>query len=63
MNIQTLLQKNLILSFYFFLRDTVMEYLINVTTAPEFRRWEVAELGGKVKTDKVLAYQNPQVGK
>ncbi|XP_073447151.1 cytochrome b-c1 complex subunit 2, mitochondrial [Aquarana catesbeiana] len=42
--------------------DTVMEYLINVTTAPEFRRWEVAELGGKVKTDKILAYQNPQVG-
>ncbi|XP_066432383.1 cytochrome b-c1 complex subunit 2, mitochondrial [Eleutherodactylus coqui] len=42
--------------------DTVMEYLINVTTAPEFRRWEVAELGGKIKLDKVLAYQNPQVG-
>lgn len=42
--------------------DTVMEYLINVTTAPEFRRWEVAELGSRVKTDKILAYQNPQVG-
>ncbi|KAM9304763.1 cytochrome b-c1 complex subunit 2, mitochondrial [Gastrophryne carolinensis] len=42
--------------------DTVMEYLINVTTAPEFRRWEVSDLSGKVKVDKALAYQNPQVG-
>ncbi|KAM5152898.1 cytochrome b-c1 complex subunit 2, mitochondrial [Mantella aurantiaca] len=42
--------------------DTVMEYLINVTTAPEFRRWEVSDLSGKVKIDKILAYQNPQVG-
>ncbi|KAM8961136.1 cytochrome b-c1 complex subunit 2, mitochondrial [Pelodytes ibericus] len=42
--------------------DTVMEYLINVTTAPEFRSWEVSDLQEKVKFDKVLAYQNPQVG-
>ncbi|XP_018421610.1 PREDICTED: cytochrome b-c1 complex subunit 2, mitochondrial [Nanorana parkeri] len=42
--------------------DTVMEYLINVTTAPEFRRWEVSELSHQVKIDKMLAYQNPQVG-
>ncbi|KAE8579357.1 hypothetical protein XENTR_v10024013 [Xenopus tropicalis] len=42
--------------------DTVMEYLINVTTAPEFRRWEVSDLQAKVKLDKAFAYQNPQVG-
>ncbi|KAM4632632.1 cytochrome b-c1 complex subunit 2, mitochondrial [Discoglossus pictus] len=42
--------------------DTVMEYLINVTTAPEFRRWEVSDLQAKVKIDKAFAYQNPQVG-
>ncbi|CAH2307179.1 cytochrome b-c1 complex subunit 2, mitochondrial [Pelobates cultripes] len=42
--------------------DTVMEYLINVTTAPEFRRWEVSDLKEKVKLDKAFAYQNPQVG-
>uniref|UniRef100_A0AAX7UQA8 Ubiquinol-cytochrome c reductase core protein 2b n=1 Tax=Astatotilapia calliptera TaxID=8154 RepID=A0AAX7UQA8_ASTCA len=32
--------------------DTVMEYLINVTTAPEFRSWEVSDLTPKVKVDK-----------
>ncbi|XP_068100921.1 cytochrome b-c1 complex subunit 2, mitochondrial [Hyperolius riggenbachi] len=42
--------------------DTVMEYLINVTTAPEFRHWEVSDLTSRVKTDKALAYQDPQVG-
>ncbi|XP_056389722.1 cytochrome b-c1 complex subunit 2, mitochondrial isoform X2 [Hyla sarda] len=42
--------------------DTVMEYLINVTTAPEFRRWEVTDMTGRVKVDKAVAYQNPQVG-
>ncbi|MEE6472675.1 hypothetical protein FKM82_009691 [Ascaphus truei] len=42
--------------------DNVMEYLINVTTAPELRRWEVAELHAKVKVDKAFAHQNPQVG-
>uniref|UniRef100_A0A6Q2XJW4 Ubiquinol-cytochrome c reductase core protein 2b n=1 Tax=Esox lucius TaxID=8010 RepID=A0A6Q2XJW4_ESOLU len=42
--------------------DTVMEYLINVTTAPEFRPWEVSDLTPRVRVDKALAAQNPQVG-
>ncbi|KAL0983911.1 hypothetical protein UPYG_G00134660 [Umbra pygmaea] len=42
--------------------DTVMEYLINVTTAPEFRPWEVSDLTPRVKVDKSLAAQNPQIG-
>ncbi|XP_068610446.1 cytochrome b-c1 complex subunit 2, mitochondrial [Brachionichthys hirsutus] len=42
--------------------DTVMEYLINVTTAPEFRRWEVTELVPRVKMDKALAAQSTQMG-
>lgn len=39
-----------------------MEYLINVTTAPEFRPWEVSELTERVKLDKALAGQSPQIG-
>uniref|UniRef100_A0A8C7DNI7 Ubiquinol-cytochrome c reductase core protein 2b n=1 Tax=Oncorhynchus kisutch TaxID=8019 RepID=A0A8C7DNI7_ONCKI len=35
--------------------DTVMEYLINVTTAPEFRPWEVSDLTSRVKMDRALA--------
>ncbi|KAJ8413709.1 hypothetical protein AAFF_G00082160 [Aldrovandia affinis] len=42
--------------------DTVMEFLINVTTAPEFRPWEVADLTPRVKMDKALASQKPQIG-
>ncbi|GAA6086339.1 cytochrome b-c1 complex subunit 2, mitochondrial [Tachysurus ichikawai] len=42
--------------------DTVMEYLINVTTAPEFRPWEVSELTQRVKVDNTIASQNPQIG-
>ncbi|XP_070982020.1 cytochrome b-c1 complex subunit 2, mitochondrial-like isoform X1 [Oncorhynchus clarkii lewisi] len=42
--------------------DTVMEYLINVTTAPEFRPWEVSDLTPRVKMDKALAAQTPQMG-
>ncbi len=42
--------------------DTVMEYLINVTTAPEFRPWEVSDLTARVKLDKELAKQTPQFG-
>ncbi|KAJ6659740.1 hypothetical protein lerEdw1_018455 [Lerista edwardsae] len=42
--------------------DTVLEYLINVTTAPEFRRWEVSALQPHLRVDKAIAYQNPQVG-
>uniref|UniRef100_A0A8D2PBY0 Ubiquinol-cytochrome c reductase core protein 2 n=1 Tax=Zosterops lateralis melanops TaxID=1220523 RepID=A0A8D2PBY0_ZOSLA len=44
------------------LSDTVMEYLLNVTTAPEFRPWEVADLQPQLKVDKAVAFQNPQVG-
>uniref|UniRef100_A0A665WBV2 Ubiquinol-cytochrome c reductase core protein 2b n=1 Tax=Echeneis naucrates TaxID=173247 RepID=A0A665WBV2_ECHNA len=43
------------------LNDTVMEYLINVTTAPEFRPWEVSDLRPRVKTDKAQAAQNTQI--
>lgn len=42
--------------------DTVMEYLINVTTAPEFRSWEVSDLTPKVKVDKAQAAQSTQIG-
>lgn len=38
-----------------------MEYLINVTTAPEFRPWEVSELTPRLKVDKALAAQNTQL--
>ncbi|XP_030315472.1 cytochrome b-c1 complex subunit 2, mitochondrial isoform X3 [Calypte anna] len=46
------------------LRDyvgTVMEYLLNVTTAPEFRPWEVKDLQPQLKVDKAIAFQNPTV--
>lgn len=38
-----------------------MEYLINVTTAPEFRPWEVSELTPRLKVDKALAADNTQL--
>ncbi|XP_058476111.1 cytochrome b-c1 complex subunit 2, mitochondrial isoform X1 [Solea solea] len=41
--------------------DTVMEYLINVTTAPEFRPWEVSDLTPRVKLDKAIAAHNTQI--
>ncbi|XP_063171304.1 cytochrome b-c1 complex subunit 2, mitochondrial [Candoia aspera] len=41
--------------------DTVLEYLINVTTAPEFRPWEVSELRTRLRTDKEIAFHIPQV--
>ncbi|MFT7817685.1 cytochrome b-c1 complex subunit 2, mitochondrial isoform X2 [Arapaima gigas] len=41
--------------------DTVMEYLINVTTAPEFRPWELSELTKKMMIDKALSNMNPQI--
>uniref|UniRef100_A0A4W5Q3B6 Ubiquinol-cytochrome c reductase core protein 2a n=1 Tax=Hucho hucho TaxID=62062 RepID=A0A4W5Q3B6_9TELE len=44
------------------LRDTVMEYLINVTTTPEFRPWEVDNLTSRVKVDRALAHQCSQIG-
>ncbi|KAL7979201.1 hypothetical protein Chor_015225 [Crotalus horridus] len=40
--------------------DTVLEYLINVTTAPEFRLWEVSELTTRLKVDKEIAFHIPQ---
>ena len=40
--------------------DTVMEYLINVTTAPEFRPWEVSDLTPRLKMDVAQAQQNTQ---
>lgn len=43
-------------------RDSLMEYLVNVTTAQEFRPWEVSELVSRVKIDKALAQQCPQTG-
>ncbi|XP_072522754.1 cytochrome b-c1 complex subunit 2, mitochondrial isoform X2 [Salminus brasiliensis] len=42
--------------------DTVMEYLINVTTAPEFRPWELAALAPRVKLDNTIARQCMQTG-
>ncbi|XP_066520526.1 cytochrome b-c1 complex subunit 2, mitochondrial isoform X1 [Hoplias malabaricus] len=42
--------------------DTVMEYLINVTTAPEFRPWELSELTPRLKLDNTIARQSPQIG-
>nr|XP_044987065.1 cytochrome b-c1 complex subunit 2, mitochondrial [Jaculus jaculus] len=40
--------------------EILMEFLLNVTTAPEFRRWEVADLQSQLRVDKALAFQNPQ---
>nr|XP_046270942.1 cytochrome b-c1 complex subunit 2, mitochondrial [Scatophagus argus] len=42
--------------------DSLMEYLVNVTSAQEFRPWEVKDLTPRVKTDKALAQQCPQIG-
>lgn len=42
--------------------DGVIEYLINVTTAPEFRPWELSDLTPKLKIDKAVADQSPQIG-
>uniref|UniRef100_A0A673BYU9 Cytochrome b-c1 complex subunit 2, mitochondrial-like n=1 Tax=Sphaeramia orbicularis TaxID=375764 RepID=A0A673BYU9_9TELE len=42
--------------------DSLLEYLVNVTTAQEFRPWEVAELTSRVNIDKTLAQQCPQIG-
>lgn len=43
-----------------FCSDILMEFLLNVTTAPEFRRWEVAALESQLRIDKAVAFQNPQ---
>uniref|UniRef100_A0A672KUZ1 Cytochrome b-c1 complex subunit 2, mitochondrial-like n=1 Tax=Sinocyclocheilus grahami TaxID=75366 RepID=A0A672KUZ1_SINGR len=44
-----------------FLEGT-MEYLINVTTAPDFKPWELSDLLPRVKIDKAVADQSPQIG-
>ncbi|KAM4597779.1 ubiquinol-cytochrome c reductase core protein 2a [Polymixia lowei] len=41
--------------------DTVLEYLVKVTTAQEFRPWEVQDLTSRVKVDKALSQQCPQI--
>uniref|UniRef100_A0A7N8WSI2 Ubiquinol-cytochrome c reductase core protein 2a n=1 Tax=Mastacembelus armatus TaxID=205130 RepID=A0A7N8WSI2_9TELE len=42
--------------------DSLLEFLVNVVTAQEFRPWEVDELTSRVKIDKALAQQCPQIG-
>uniref|UniRef100_A0A673FXZ6 Cytochrome b-c1 complex subunit 2, mitochondrial-like n=1 Tax=Sinocyclocheilus rhinocerous TaxID=307959 RepID=A0A673FXZ6_9TELE len=42
--------------------EGAMEYLINVTTAPDFRPWELSDLLPRVKIDKAVADQSPQIG-
>lgn len=39
-----------------------MEYVVNVTTAQEFRPWEVSELVPRLKIDNALAQECPQIG-
>nr|XP_048301897.1 cytochrome b-c1 complex subunit 2, mitochondrial-like [Myodes glareolus] len=40
--------------------EILMEFLLNVTTAPEFCHWEVADLQSQLKIDKAVAFQNSQ---
>lgn len=42
--------------------DSLLEFLVNVTSAQEFRPWEVDDLTPRVKIDKALAQQSPQIG-
>ncbi|KAK5856316.1 hypothetical protein PBY51_007923 [Eleginops maclovinus] len=42
--------------------DSLFEYLVNVIAAQDFRPWEVSELTSRVKIDKALAQQCPQIG-
>lgn len=41
---------------------SLLEYLGNVTTGQEFRPWELDELTTRVKLDKAMAQQSPQIG-
>ncbi|KAM4716588.1 ubiquinol-cytochrome c reductase core protein 2a [Anableps anableps] len=41
--------------------DSLLDCLVNVTTAQEFRPWEVDELTSRVKIDKAVAQQCPQI--
>uniref|UniRef100_A0A2K5QR48 Peptidase M16 N-terminal domain-containing protein n=1 Tax=Cebus imitator TaxID=2715852 RepID=A0A2K5QR48_CEBIM len=40
--------------------DILMEFLLSVTTSPEFRHWEVGNIQPQLKIDKAVAFQNPQ---
>ncbi|XP_061893179.1 cytochrome b-c1 complex subunit 2, mitochondrial [Entelurus aequoreus] len=42
--------------------DQIFEHLVNVTTAQEFRPWEVDDLTSRVNIDRALAQQSPQIG-
>ncbi|RVE69479.1 hypothetical protein OJAV_G00078530 [Oryzias javanicus] len=42
--------------------DSLLEFLLNVTAAQEFRPWEVQDLISRVMIDKALAQQCPQIG-
>ncbi|XP_051905497.1 cytochrome b-c1 complex subunit 2, mitochondrial [Hippocampus zosterae] len=42
--------------------DNILEYLVNVTTAQEFRAWEVSDLTPRVNVDKARAKQSPRIG-
>ncbi|XP_004071490.1 cytochrome b-c1 complex subunit 2, mitochondrial [Oryzias latipes] len=42
--------------------DSLLEFLINVTAAQEFRPWELQDLITRVQIDKALAQQCPQIG-
>ncbi|XP_023279055.1 cytochrome b-c1 complex subunit 2, mitochondrial-like [Seriola lalandi dorsalis] len=42
--------------------DSLLEFLVDVTTTQEFRPWEVDELTSRVKVDRALAQQCPQIG-
>ncbi|KAJ0001405.1 hypothetical protein NQD34_006425 [Periophthalmus magnuspinnatus] len=44
------------------LRPSLLEYLSDVTTAQEFRQWELEELTTRVKIDKAMGQQSPQIG-
>ncbi|KAM9843415.1 ubiquinol-cytochrome c reductase core protein 2a [Aulostomus maculatus] len=42
--------------------DLLVEYLVSVTSAQDFRPWELKELTSRVKIDNALAQQSPQTG-
>ncbi|CAK6964751.1 cytochrome b-c1 complex subunit 2%2C mitochondrial [Scomber scombrus] len=42
--------------------EAIMEYVVSATVAPEFRPWEVSDLTARVKVDKAVAQQCPQIG-
>ncbi|XP_059203121.1 cytochrome b-c1 complex subunit 2, mitochondrial [Centropristis striata] len=42
--------------------DTLLECLVDVTASQDFRPWEVNDLTSRVKIDKALALQCPQIG-